>query len=75
MDIQVDNIKSRHKSTIMEAGTNSTILVHAPKNIKTCSFCGSELQIEEGVMVFDRKWFHENCWSSYEKQLEDVKLD
>ena len=59
----------------MEAGSKSTILVHIPKNIKTCSFCSSELQIEEGVMVFDRKWFHQNCWPSYEKQMGDVKFD
>ena len=59
----------------MQAGTNGTVLVNAPKNIKTCSFCSSDLQIEEGVMVFDRKWFHETCWSSYEKQMEDTKLD
>lgn len=36
---------------------------------KTCSFCKSKLQLEEGVMVYDRNWYHNECWTSFEKKL------
>lgn len=43
--------------------------VIAPKmhNEKICTFCGCVLELQEGVMVYDRNWFHNECWSSYEK--------
>ena len=40
------------------------------KNSKTCSFCQSDLEIEEGVMFYDKKWFHNQCWTTFENSGE-----
>lgn len=37
---------------------------------KICSFCKSKLKLEEGVMVYDRNWYHNECWEYFEKKLE-----
>jgi hypothetical protein len=44
------------------------ITVAKKHNEKICSFCGSKLELQEGVMVYDRNWFHSKCWLSYEKK-------
>lgn len=43
------------------------ITVDTKHNEKICSFCGSKLELQEGVTVYDRNWFHNECWLSYEK--------
>ncbi len=40
---------------------------------KMCFFCQCELEIKGGVMIYDKKWFHNNCWESFEKQIGDLK--
>lgn len=40
---------------------------------KVCSYCQSQLEIKEGVMIYDKKWFHNNCWEFFEKQIGDLK--
>ncbi len=39
---------------------------------KVCSYCQSQLEIKEGVMIYDKKWFHNHCWESFEKQNGDL---
>jgi hypothetical protein len=33
------------------------------KNIsKACSYCNNLLDITEGDVLFDKKWYHKKCW-------------
>ncbi len=32
-----------------------------------CSFCGSEMEVVEGTVLYDSNWFHESCWNKFEK--------
>ena len=33
------------------------------KNIpKVCSSCDSLMDIAEGDVIFDKKWYHKKCW-------------
>jgi hypothetical protein len=34
------------------------------KRIVQCDHCNNEMQIEEGTVIYDRKWFHDSCWQS-----------
>ena len=29
-----------------------------------CELCGMEMELEEGTILYDSKWFHNSCWSS-----------
>ncbi len=39
-------------------------------NEKICSFCDCVLELQDGVVVYNRNWYHNECWSSYEKMGE-----
>ena len=41
------------------------------KVIKTCSFCESQIGVEDGVICYDRQWFHNKCWKIFEKKKGD----
>jgi len=34
------------------------------KKIVQCDQCHSEMQVEEGTVIYDKKWFHDSCWQS-----------
>ena len=34
------------------------------KKVVSCDNCHSEMEIEEGTVVYDKKWFHDSCWQS-----------
>ena len=42
---------------------------------KFCAFCNSDLDIEAGVMIYDKNWYHDACWSSFETQNGVVAND
>ena len=58
----------------MVAGSNSAFLVQV-NHAKLCSFCDAELHVEEGVVIYDRHWYHNGCWKSFEKQQEAAQVD
>ncbi len=29
-----------------------------------CELCDMEMELEEGTILYDSKWFHNSCWSS-----------
>ena len=59
----------------MVSSTNNAILVQEMDRTKFCAFCNSNLDIEEGVTIFDKKWYHDGCWNSFETQKGDAKND
>ena len=42
------------------------LMVQRNSSIKKCSFCNESLELKEGVTFFDRKWYHDLCWSELE---------
>ncbi len=32
--------------------------------LQTCSSCNAKMELVEGSLLFDGKWYHENCWQS-----------
>lgn len=34
------------------------------KRIVQCDHCHCEMQVEEGTVIYDKKWFHDSCWQS-----------
>ena len=58
----------------MDSGTSSAILVHTLDH-KICAFCNENLSVEEGVMIYDKNWYHNGCWDSFEKTLGGKSLD
>ncbi len=73
-DIQEDNIKIPYEY-FMVSSTNKAILVQEMNRTKLCAFCNSDLDIEEGVMIYDKNWYHDACWSSFETQNGVVTND
>ena len=59
----------------MVSSTNNAILVQEMSPTKYCAFCNSDLDIEEGVTIYDKKWYHDGCWDSYETKKGDVIND
>ena len=53
----------------MVSSTNNTILVPEMERAKFCAFCNSNLDIEEGVTIYDKNWYHDGCWNSFETQI------
>lgn len=60
---------------IMVSRNNSAILVDSPNYLKLCAFCDSELDMEEGVMIYDKNWYHNVCWDSFENSKEVIRND
>jgi hypothetical protein len=58
----------------MVSNSNS-ILVQESTNSKFCALCDSNLDVEEGVMIFDKKWYHNGCWETFENKKEVSKND
>ena len=51
----------------------NSIVVTKETNQKQCHYCRSDLLIEEGTWFFDKKWFHNDCLSNYEKTNGDMQ--
>ena len=32
-----------------------------------CAVCGNLVEITEGAILFDTKWYHQKCWNSGDK--------
>ena len=43
------------------------------KRVVQCDHCRSEMQIEEGTVIYDRKWFHDSCWQSITRGVAIVQ--
>ena len=52
----------------MVSSTNNAILVQELNRTKFCAFCNSDLDIKEGVTIYDKNWYHDRCWDSFESQ-------
>jgi formylmethanofuran dehydrogenase subunit E len=37
------------------------------RKIVECDQCHSEMQVEEGTVIYNKKWFHDSCWQSITK--------
>ena len=53
----------------------NSITIAKGHNEKICSFCNGKLELQEGVTVYDRNWYHNECWTSFENKLEVVVRD
>ncbi len=73
-DIQGDNIKILH-DYCMVSSTNKAILIQEMNRTKLCAFCNSDLHIEEGVTIYDKNWYHDGCWNSFETQTGVARND
>ena len=47
---------------------NTIIIPQYKKTGKFCSFCNDNLEIECGTTLYDKNWYHNKCWSSFEKE-------
>ncbi len=34
------------------------------RKIVCCDNCHKEMEIEEGTVIYDKRWFHDSCWQS-----------
>ncbi len=73
-DIKEDNIKISYEY-FMVSSTNKAILVQEMNRTKFCAFCNSDLAIEEGVMIYDKNWYHDAGWGAFEIQNGVVAND
>ena len=73
-DIQEDNIKIPFVY-LMVSSIKNAILIQDVHRTKLCAYCNSNLDIEEGVTIFDKKWYHNQCWNSFETKTGDVTHD
>ncbi len=56
----------------MVSNSNS-MLVQESEHTKLCAFCDSNLDVQEGVMIYDKNWYHNGCWETFENQKEVSK--
>lgn len=54
----------------MVSSGNKAMLVEQLNTIKQCAFCNKDLDIEEGVMIYNKNWYHNGCWNTFENQQE-----
>ena len=54
---------------------SNPLLVQNTNYTKLCAFCNSNLDVEEGVMIYNKKWYHNGCWEAFENQKEVTKND
>ena len=73
-DIQEDNIKILYEY-FMVSCTNKAILVQEANRTKICAYCNSDLDIQEGVTIYNKNWYHDNCWDTFESKNGDVLND
>lgn len=59
---------------MITTGTKS-VLVQELNCTKLCAYCNLGLNIEEGVMIYDKNWYHNECWSFFENQKEVSRND
>jgi len=64
-DIQEDNIKILY-DYFMVSRSNKAILVQDMYRTKFCAFCNTDLDMEEGVTIYDKNWYHDGCWNSFD---------
>ena len=50
------------------ASKSNSLLVQKSNFTKLCAFCDSSLDVEEGVMIYDKNWYHNSCWESFENK-------
>jgi hypothetical protein len=55
--------------------TSNPVLVQKSNYTKLCAFCDSNLDVQEGVMIYDKKWYHNGCWETFENQKGVSKND
>lgn len=41
--------------------------LHASKLCDTCGFCSKSVNVIDGTILYDGKWYHENCWENLTK--------
>ena len=34
------------------------------RRVVACDNCQKEMELEEGTVIYDKKWFHDSCWQS-----------
>ena len=73
-DTQENNIKILHKLFMVAFGTNSVLVQHV-NNPKLCAYCNLDVTVEDGVMFYDKNWYHNECWNSFENQNRMNKDD
>jgi galactose-1-phosphate uridylyltransferase len=54
---------------------SASMLVQESNHTKLCAFCNSNLDVEEGVMIYDKKWYHNLCWETFGNKKEVLKND
>ena len=59
----------------MVSHVNKAILIQETNRTKFCAFCNSDLDMEEGVTIYDKNWYHDTCWNSFETQNGVVTND
>lgn len=43
------------------------------RKVVSCENCHKEMEIEEGTIIYDKKWFHDSCWQSITRGNTIVK--
>lgn len=59
---------------MITTGTKS-FLVQEVNHTKLCAYCNLGLNVEEGVMIYDKNWYHNECWNFFENQKEGSRND
>jgi hypothetical protein len=59
----------------MVSRNNIPILDDSAEYSKICSYCRSDLNMEEGVTIYDKNWYHNVCWDSLENPKEVIRND
>lgn len=52
-----------------------SVMVQEVNYAKLCAYCNLDLNIEEGVMIYDKNWYHNDCWGFFENQKEVSRND
>ncbi|HEY8111050.1 MAG: hypothetical protein ACHQW9_00475 [Nitrososphaerales archaeon] len=53
----------------MQSFNDSSLIVESESFfIRKCSFCEKTMDISEGDILYNSKWYHKLCWSAIESE-------
>jgi hypothetical protein len=52
----------------MQSLNNSMVVETEGLLVPKCSFCKQMMEISEGDVIYDSRWYHKSCWDGMERE-------